>query len=314
MNEDFWICLYNGSDKITAQASCTGLTLEREAYTPYDSLTAVFRTNVWKTDTNITKVILYKGEEAVYEGLADNVEQVRQEGADYLRVKSRSYTSMMVQNELPGGLHANLTMTGLMTGFYTLPGVDYENYGGTGYIFVREGTTLWDSVVNYGFKLSGNHPYVLDNCVRLTPHASPKRTVLADFQVISCGTGRELSHLIRKYHMENIEGDTDGYVLEDELAAQANIVRHKYLGMDQQYLYAPMQALDFRKKYAQRFCRYKFVEYGGFRNERICDHVSFGTFLPESRIGRVRMTFGKNGLRTKIWAYDDGFYHIGELS
>ncbi len=311
MNERFWLRMFSGTRALDAY-DCVFLTLEREAYTPYDSISVLLRQNGLEigTDTTIGTVQLFEYDKMIFEGLLDGLELYYRDGVQYIRVQSRSFTSALVQNDLPGGLHPGMTMDKLMTGFCTLPKVSYQPYTGTGYIFVKEGTSLWDCIVHFGYKLTGYHPYVVQNSVWLTPQ-SALSIGLSPENVLGMGTGQDLTRLIRQFHMEDLEGNTEGYTLTDDRAAAASIERHRYLGLDRQYLNDPEKALTFRRSYARRASGYKFVEYSGFHNEQICDEIHCGDFLPRSRIARVKMTFNGKGLRTRIWAYEDGFYHIG---
>jgi hypothetical protein len=199
-------------------------------------------------------------------------------------------------------------MEQLMTGFYTFPGVKYQNYDGTGYIFVRDGTSMWDSIANFAYKLTGHYPFVQNNTVMLLPETDAVLHTVT--QALEYGTITDHTRLISHYHMEDIAGNYNAYSLENTLASEVNIVRHKQLSFDKQYLYAPEEALKFRCLYSDRGCRGKYVVYDGFDNEHVGEKLTFGSFLQNAVIGRVKLTAGAGGVRTKLWAYDDGFYHI----
>ncbi|MBE6851528.1 MAG: hypothetical protein E7504_07360 [Ruminococcus sp.] len=292
------------------ETECLAVTLEREAYTPYTQVTATFLSQGQEYG-NVTSIQLYHRNYRIFMGLVDSIRQYCRDGRAFVQVKSRSFTSVLAQNEIVPGMHFDMTIGRLMTGFYTFPNVYYEDYAGSGYIFVKDGASIWDSIVNFGYKLSGHYPYIHMNTVRLTPHDSPKLTAPDSSQVLEYGEVQDMTKIVSMYHMADIEDHYDAYRLENPVAAASEIVRHKQIRMDKQYLSEPEQALQFRNLFSQRGWRARYVVYNGFANEEICDRVSFGEFLPESSICRVQMTFGSNGLRTKLWAYDDGFYHIG---
>lgn len=313
MKERFWLRMFSGITALDAY-ECVFVTLEREAYTPYESMSALLKWSRGElsADRAVTSVQLYEDNRKIFEGLLDNLEIYRRNGEEYVRVQSRSFTSSLVQNDLPGGLHANMTLEKLMTGFCTLPGVSYQPYTGTGYIFVKEGTSLWDCIVHFGYKLTGCHPYVRQNTVWLTPQASLS-IGLNPGSLLAMGTGQDLTRLVCKFHMEDLNGDPEGYTLSDERAAAAKLERHKYIALDRQYLNEPLKALEFRRNFARRGAGYRYVEYSGFNNECINDQVHCGDFIPPySRIARMKMIWNGRGLRTKIWVYEDGFYHIGD--
>ena len=49
--------------------------------------------------------------------------------------------------------------------------------------------------------------------------------------------------------------------------------------------------------------------YAGFDNEQLGEKVRCGQLLQDKTICRVQLTFGPQGLRTSLWAYEDGFYN-----
>ncbi len=309
MTHKFLLRLYAG-DAFVTEVQCLSAMLEHEAYTPYAAMAATFLSEGLDYG-EITAVSLYYNNVRVYYGIADNVRQYHKNGRIFVQVHSKSFTSVLVQNEIVPGMHYDMTIGKIMTGFYTFPHVLYEDYEGTGYIYVRDGASIWDSIVNFGYKMTGKYPYVRGNTVRITPPDTDGRHVLLkDTDVVEYGTELDTTKLVSHFHMADVTGNYDAYQLEDAQATAAQIVRHRQIAFDEQYLSDPEQALQLRSLYAQRGCRAKYVEHLGFANEQVCDRVTYGSFLKGATITRVRMTFSENGVRTKLWAYDDGFYHI----
>lgn len=296
-------------ERMVAETECLAVSLEYEAYTPYARLTAVFLSQGVDYGT-VNAVMLSYGHSQVFLGIADSICQYQREGRTFVKVQSRSFTSVLAQNELVPGLHTNMTLEKLLTGFYQFPNVSYEMYEGSGYIYVKDGASMWDSIVNFGYQLTGYYPFIQGNTVRFTPPSEAKQTLLTDMQVLECGIVQDTTKLVSDYHMADINDNYDAYQLTNEPAAQTDIVRHKQLLLDRQYLSEPEEALQFRCKYSQRGWRAKYVTYSGYNMEQLCDRVSYGEFLQDAQICRMRMTFGNKGIRTQLWAYDDGFYHI----
>lgn len=305
MQSELMLYLYRG-DVLLQETSCLAAVLEREIYTPYSTMTAKFFAS-GADYSGITRLSLYHRGNCVYEGLADSVRRFRRDNRDFVQVTSRSFTSVLVQNEIPGGLHTDMTMAKLMTGFYSFPHVYYEDSPETGYIYVREGTSIWDSIVHFCYKLTGNYPFIYRNTVRMSEPDTVQEIHLTDAQVLEYGTEQDTTKLISHFHMADIAGTEDAYSLENPTASEAGIVRHKYLALDQQYLYSPQQALVFRSLFSQRGCTAKYVTYSGFLREYLCDRVTYGTFLQNAKICRVRMVCNGMGIRTTLWAYQDGF-------
>lgn len=296
MSERFVLRLYNG-EAYRELTDCMGFCLEQDAYTPYAFLSALFCAE--ESDSGqAERIALYDDGVCIFDGIPDSLNICRRRGATQLRIRSRSFTAALVQNQLAPGLHPNLTMETLMTGFYPLHRIGYEAYPGSGYIYVKEGDNLWDSIVNFSYKLSGRYPYVHGNTVRITPHAEPLQIQLSPDAVTAWGQEQILTNIVSHYHMADTSGNPEAYTLQETDAGE--IVRHKYLSLDRQYLYEPMQALYFRQKFASRYRNTVYLEYAGYHGEGIYDHISCGDLLPECPILKIRTVFGKTGLKTHL--------------
>ncbi len=287
--------------------ACLSLRLEREIYTPYESLQGVFLTDENADDCAATQIELWWEGACIFLGIADHVEKIRQNGVWLLRVQSRTFTSLLTQNELEPGLHTNLTLQSLISGFYTIPHVTAEANAQTGYVFVKDGTSLWDCVGVFVYKLANRYPFVRNNQVCFT--LDPDAAVHAPTGIVTAGEVLDSTRLISHIHMEDTDGTPNVYQ-EENLAARAlQIVRHKQIGFDKQFVMNPGYALTYRNKFSCRGMRAQYVTYAGFGNEQLGEKVSCGQLLQEKTICRVRLTFGSQGLRTSLWAYEDGFYN-----
>lgn len=302
----FTLRLYQG-ERFLSEQVCTALTLEREAYTPYDQMAATFLSD-GLNDAVIDRVALFQGDTELFMGLTDSVVHFRKNGMLFTKVSSRSFTALLTQNELKKGAYYNLTIGRLITEFCQMPYVTYEDDPGTGYINVKDGTTLWDCVVSFGYKSKHHYPYVMGNRICLSPPDSATVHKIAEDRVVEFGSATDTTKLISFCHMEGFDGTEDAFEQENLPAAAYHIVRHKRISFDRQFLSGPIEAVMFRNLTSLRGCRSKYLVYEGFDNEQLGERVSFGTFLENRIICRVRLTFGQNGVRTKLWAYEDGFY------
>lgn len=288
---------------------CLSLTLEREIYTPYDALTAVFLAQADADYSAASQIELYFGTVCIFLGIADNVTKMQRGGVTLLSVKSRTFTSLLTQNELEPGLHSNLTLQTLVSGFYTLPHITAEANTQSGYVYVRERTSLWDSVASFVYKISGRYPYVRGNEVRFSLEAQPVVHVPSSAQVVETGITTDTTRLISHYHMADIDGNPNAYEAENAAARYAQIVRHKQIPFDRQFLSNPQSALTYRNLFSCRGDRARYVTYAGFANEQSGECVSYGQHLQAQTICRVRLTYSTQGLRTTLWAYEDGYYN-----
>ena len=304
------LTIHRTADTVDA-GECLSMVLDREIYTPYDTIDGVFLADGETDYSDAVYVELFWLERSIFIGLADRVEKYQRGGVWFLRVKSRTFTSLLTQNELEPGLHANLTLESLIYDFYTLPFVTAEQDPTTGYIFVREKTSLWDSVATFVFKSTGRYPYVQNNFVRFTLEPEPHTYSPPKSRVVQTGNLVDTTRLISHYHMEDINGNPNVYEQENPAAQHALIVRHKQIPFDRQFLSNPMLALSYRNRFSCRGTRAWYVTYAGFANEQLGDRLRYSETV-QGRICRVRMTFSGQGYRTTLWKYEDGFFNPAE--
>lgn len=298
--------LYHGETELLCTA-CLSFSLEKEVYTPYDAITAEFLSQL-NDYSQIDRMAVYLGETCIFFGLSDNIQLYQKNHVSLVRISSRSFTSLLTQNELEAGLHSNLTAESLLTGFYQFPYITYENLSGTGYIYVKSGNTMWDGIVSFGYKLTGHYPYIIQNQVCFSRPQNRPVSAFTSGQVLESGTVLNTTKLISHYHMEDINGNPNAYQQENQVASALNIVRHKQISFDRSFLHAPNTALTFRNLYSQRGYRANYLIYDGFRNENLGDTISYSSLIPNQTLCRLHATFGTNGFRTKLWCYQDGFY------
>ena len=307
MNQNLFLYLFSGENAVRI-VPCLSFSLEREVYTPFESVTAEYLADTSELPA-ADRIGIYLNQLCIFHGLVDSVQQYTSNHASFIRIKSRSFTSLLTQNELEPGLHSNLTIDSLMTQFYQFPYITYENFSGSGYIFVKSGNTMWDGVVSFGYKLTGHYPYILHNHICLSPPQNTNHTTFSENQVSEYGSYTDTTKLISHYHMEDINGTPNSYQQSNPAAAAFNIVRHKQIPFDRSFLHNPDDALTFRNLYSCRGCRAKYLVYAGFQNELLGHRITFGNFIQNQTVCRVQTTFGPNGFRTKLWCYQDGFYH-----
>ena len=280
--------------------------LEREAYTPYESLNVLCRTAQAPMDAN--EVIVLHGDLPVYQGLVDVLRLETAQRVQLLRIALKGFTSLLTQNELAPGLHTQQTLQTLIESYYTFPHVTYENYPGTGYLYVNPGSSLWDGVASFAYQFTGHYPYVRGNGIYVTAPSDGTLHKVTD--LLALGEERDTRRMVSHLHMEDISGTPDAYRETNALAVPQQIVRHRHLSLDRTFLYAPEEALRWRIRFSNRGQYAKYVRAAGFYDARIGDRVQAGTWMHADTVCRVRIVFGAEGLQTQIWSYDDGFYTL----
>ena len=307
MKQNLTACLFY-NDTYFEYAKCIAFSLEREAYTPYDEITATFIANDELTQ-DISRIGIFLDDTRIFLGLVDNIQIYNKNNIRFLKIHSKSFTSLLTQNELSSGLHSNLTIQKLIEDYYDFPYITYDNLSETGYIYVRSGNTMWDGVVSFAYKITGHYPYVMQNHICLS---KPKNSFSTEFnknQILEYGSIQDYSKLVSHYHMSDVLDNSNAYQKENSIAISAEIIRHKHIDFDNSFRHAPEMALTFRNLYSCRGCKAKYLVYNGFGNEQIGHQITFQDFLQNQVVCRVRTTFGTQGFQTKLWCYQDGFYN-----
>lgn len=278
----------------------------KDVYLPYTTLTARVQTNVTNY-YNSAEVKLYLGNLCVHHGLIDSLTSSYGNGKTTMTISSRSFTSLLCQNQIEPGIHTNITINDLMDNFYSFPNVTHENNSVSSYIFVKGNSTMWDALVNLSYKVCGNYPYIRGtNKIMMSQYPSPSSFTLTSSQIVSLGSELTLRRMHSNYHMSDINGDYGNYDYTDPDAASRRIVRHKYFELDRQFLYAPQGALEYRAKFDSRGFIRHFCTYCGYSGEDIGDLITFRSFCGR-RIGSVEVTGSSKGIFTELSIYDDKF-------
>ncbi|MDE6657187.1 MAG: hypothetical protein K2J88_01215 [Oscillospiraceae bacterium] len=307
MKQNLSACLFYG-DSYFEYAKCIAFSLEREAYTPYDEITASFIADSDLTQ-NINRIGIFLDDTRIFLGLVDNIQLYYKNNIKFMKIHSKSFTSLLTQNELASGLHSNLTLQNLIEDFYDFPYITYDNLSETGYIFVKSGNTMWDGIVSFVYKITGRYPYVNQNHICVFTPQDSFSTEFHKNQILEYGTVQDYSKLVSHYHMSDLLNNPNVYQQENNLATNAKITRHKYIDFDDSFRHAPEMALTFRNLYSRRGCQAKYLVYNGFGNEQIGHKITFQDFLQNQTVCRIRTTFGTQGFKTKLWCYQDGFYN-----
>ncbi len=306
MNPRLMVRLYAG-EAFTDEKHCLSTLMVNEAYTPYVRLSAQFAASE-EDYGEITEVAFYYQGSRVFLGMLESLTVSERDGARILTVTARSFTWVLTQNQFVPGMHYNMTLQQIMEGVYQFPGVQYENYEGEGYLYVNHGASVWDSVVNFGYRLTGHYPYIQGNTVRITVDENAQHHEFTDSDVLETGEKQDNSRLVSHFHMADLEGNYETYSLTNEAAVTAGIIRHRQLKMDQQFLSEPMKALEYRSQFCMRGCRERYMICRGFYNAPVGTRISYGDWMINAVVCRCELHFGQDGLYTKYSVYDDGFY------
>lgn len=297
----------NSDGSMFFEYNILSFSFHKDAYLPYSSLSAsIVPSN--SDFSSVCEIKLFIGAFLVHHGLVDTLDFSRSGGSAKCSLSSKGFTSLLCSNQLQPGLKSSVSLNSLMDSFYSLPYVTHEdNSDSSNYIYVKNGSAMWDGVANLSFKLYGSYPFIRGtNCVRITPPASPSSFSFSDSQLLKSGSSLDFRHLISNFHMADINGNYGQYDLQDDSVVNRKIVRHLCFDLDKQFLSDPPSALTFRDKFSSRASRSLFCTRTDFGGEDLFDHFSFGSHsnLPIHSIS----AFGSsNGIFTTLSSFSDGF-------
>lgn len=302
-----YVMLFDHEENKTYIANeCINFSYEKERYTPYTTVSGLF---VCKYELPVVaKVRLYINGNAVHYGLVDKYEYFTESGVTYIKFSSRGFSMGLSQNQPMPGINAKVNLQGLIDKNIVIPHVTYEQDTlEQNYIFVKENSSLWDAIVALGQKSYGEYPYICgENQVRLTKKSqNSEYTTLSNAPLIKRGSGMNLLNVVSNYHMKDTE-DEYSYNYESEVASEYEIVRHKYISLDKQWLYAPSDGLMHKSKFSQKGIAYDYIKLGEAYTVDLRDNVVFQD-LSMKEVSKVRISANRSGFVTELWFYKDEY-------
>lgn len=279
--------------------------LKKEIFLPYTLLNARILCGE-ESFLNAAEILLNINGKTVHHGLVDSIKTVKKSGGNTAVITSRGFTSLLCQNQIEPGIKSNISVNSLMESFHPLPYVQHENNADTSnYIYVKNNSTMWQALANLSYKLCGTYPYIRGaNTVRITPFGSPTSFTYGSDRLLSLGSELVLRRLVSDFHMSDAGGSYDSFNLSDSGVHARKIVRHQYSELDRQFLYEPMQALEYKNMLAHRAYKRCFCSYCGYSGEELSDLVSFGD-VRSQRIARIEITGSHKGIFTELSIYSD---------
>ena len=275
--------------------------IQKEYFTPYT--TASVSVSCSQTSAEYSEISVYIDNHCVHYGLIDTSDYCIKPSGTILNVTSKSFSSLLIQNQPVPGMMYNTSLNSLMESFIDIPHVTHEdNSTVQNYIFLKDNANLWDAVVNISYKISGIYPFVRDNNnIRITAVSAPANFTYSNDIILSKGVFLDYTKIISNYHMQDIDGNYDTYSLSNPAASARNIVRHKQIALDRQYLNEPEQSMQNKLSYSMRGHCAEYIEYSGFSGEDIND-----TYNTDKKIDRIIISGSSEGIKTKIYSYKSG--------
>lgn len=307
-NKSYLIAIDSSGESVEEE-KILSFSFKKDVYTPYTTLTVRAAADSASFLT-ASEIKFYVKGTLVHHGLIDRLTAETSGGSKILKLISRGFTSLLCQNQIEPGLKTGVSVNNLMDSFYTFPHVTHEdNSDQSSYIYVKNNTSMWESVVSLSYKHCGTYPYIRGtNCVRITPIADPTAYVYENEELISIGEVLYTQRLTSHFHMSDMNGEFGEFELIDPDVTGLGIVRHKFFELDKRFLNEPQDAVAFRDKYDTRAFKQRFCIYSGYNGEDLSDVVSF-TGVNAERVAAVEITGSSGGVTTKVSVYYDKFPH-----
>lgn len=298
------LILRTTTDNYFEFSRCVSFYFSKDVYTPYTSLESTFI-----TETNdiqqIKEVLFYVDNNIIHHGLVDSIEFCTLHGHKIIKVKSKGFTSLLCQNQPKPGLKPDADLPSVMSEF-SIPNVTYESTSAMNYIYVKEGSTLWDAAANFNFRLNGRYPYIEGtNKVRVTLK-TPVQKVVSDSEVIKSGVIYDYTKIVSHLHMKDAEGTYDVFNKSSAFATSRGLIRHKQIPLDVQYLNDPDSGLLFKLNFSRRGCQCRYVQYAGYSGEDLNDILNYDD-IHMQRIKKIELSGGNGTVKTFLGVYSDAF-------
>lgn len=300
----------NGAVNTVILDKCIYFSVDKERYTPYTTFKGSFILPQYYEEIISIKFII-DGIDVHY-GSVDMAKMVFKKGYYRLDIKSRSYTLALGINQPKPGINSNVSLRSILVSNVALKNVTYQLSTKTiNYVYLTDNSTLWDAVVAYSLKTYGTYPFIYKtNEVRVTAPTNITSRDYFDNNLIEVYNGSTLSNLISDIHMQDSEGNYETYNLSDNYASLRDIVRHKQIPLDMQWLADTNMALTSRINFAKRGTKYNGIKVLGYLGEELFDKFTYdieNMNKADCVIHKLNISGSNNVIYTTMYQYTDAY-------
>lgn len=300
----------NGTISTVNLEKCIYFNLDKERYTPYISFRGAFIIPQYYEEVISIKFFIDDNE--IHYGSIDMAKMTLIRGYYRLDIVSRSYTLALGLNQPKPQINTSVSLSNLLSRNVTLTNISCETGTKTvNYIYVLENSTLWDAVVAYSLKAYGTYPFVYKtNEIRVNAPSEAVSRTYVQSSIVEKYNGSSQSNLISHIHMKDTDGNYETYNLTDNYAVSRDIIRHKQIPLDNQWLADTDMALTSRVNYAKRAAKYRGMKVLGYSGEELFDKFTNQNGSPEfssSVIHRLNITGSNNVIYTTMYEYIDAY-------
>lgn len=308
MNDTIKLSLgIKNSDERIILDSCERFIFSKDRYIPFSNLDVTFLSEDKITD--IIDVEFSINEQLVHKGLLDRCEFRINNSKKTISLKSRGYTCSLLNNDVISGFYYNATPQKMLAQAPLLVNIDVEQQPMNDcFVYLDNRANIWTAMSYLGLYTFNNLPFVsYTNTIRFTPKNS-KLIYPLPCQIVSYSGGNDYMKMVSHIHMKDTDGSYGSYSYGSNEAIERNIIRHRYIPLDNQWLQNPQGALTSRINQSMRDLGYEQLTYLGFNGEDLSDRftIDIPSVLKENiDISAIQVT-GKNGIiQTKLTYYDN---------
>ncbi len=286
------------------------LKFTKERYTPYTLLTG----KVWLSCVadEVQSISLSVDNVPIHFGIPDSLEHEFSNGRHIYSFSSRGYTSALTYNQPTPGLYSNATLASILSGEITLPNISFEYMTDSiNYVYINDNDNMWDGAVAFARKFCGDYPYIFGpNTVRVTRFSNLPTVTIPKEKIVSECVGEDYSRMISDLKMRDVDGNYNSFTMTDTDAVNRDIIRHRHIAFDRQWLSNQDEALKSRIDYSMRGFRYKKICYEGFSKEDLRQYVNAegqSFTISQKEISKLTLSLSQKGVFTTLWFYDDRY-------
>lgn len=299
-----------GNTESTELQSCISFTFTKDRFIPFSRIDATFLCD--SEIQGITEAELTVNNVLVHKGIIDSVDYNVTSECRTIRIKSRGYSCALLTNEVKEGIHYHATPQTILEEVPEISDIDIEDVTlKDSFVYFDTDSTLWTALTYLGLYSDSTLPFIgYTNTIRYTPYSRNINITPPQDKIISFSSSNDYTKIISHVHMKDTNGTYDTYNDFSQDAIDRNIIRHRYIPLDMQWLHMPESALTSRLDYSMRYIYSDSMTYIGFNGEDISDRFSIicdNTEKSDLDIGAIMICGAKGIITTKLTTFHNRY-------
>lgn len=291
-------------------SGCISFRLEKERYTPYTELHAVWYCTKSFRIGEITNITFKIDGVVRHMGYPTDGRVIKKDGRIILDLKSRGSSSLLAANQCVDGLVTQVDLGTIVSKAGTFPNVSCQSGTPTvNYVNYYQGTSVWDAVVCYAVRAVDKYPYIAEhNTVRISPPETVGSFNMTTAELISMSYHSDFTRMVSKITMSDIDGTENAFSEATSAAARRGIVKTKAIRFDREWIQDPAKGVSFKMNCSMRaIAGYKF-SFIGCSSIDLLDNFAVSDLNYSHEVDRILLEgSAAKGYVTTVWCYHDVF-------